>query len=95
MLTRHLSNSLYFIFQAINNLVVCLLYTGKLKEALVRLETLVHKNPEHYLQQGILFNLCTLYELESSFAMQKKQKLLQLVTQYKGNGFNTSCLKIV
>ena len=58
------------------------------------MEALIDGNQAQYLQQGILFNLCTLYELESSFALQKKQKLLYLVNQHKGNGFNTSCLKI-
>ncbi|XP_077990906.1 trafficking protein particle complex subunit 12-like [Glandiceps talaboti] len=80
---------------AINNLAVCLLYVGRLKEALKALESLVHKDPTKYLQEGVLFNLCTMYELESSRSMHKKQVLLDLVSKYKGDGFNVQCLKMI
>ncbi|XP_074641516.1 trafficking protein particle complex subunit 12-like [Tubulanus polymorphus] len=79
---------------AVNNMAVCCLYMGKLKEALSVLENLIHRNPGRYLQEGVLINLCTLYELESSHALQKKQGLLELVSKHKGNGFNTHCLKM-
>lgn len=80
--------------QAINNMAVCSLYLGRLKEALQLLENLVYSDPVRHLQEGILLNLCTLYELESSRALIKKQSLLSLVSQYKGNGFNVACLKL-
>ncbi|XP_071964074.1 trafficking protein particle complex subunit 12-like [Antedon mediterranea] len=79
---------------AVNNLSVCQLYMGKLREALASLESLVHKDPEKYLDEGLLFNLCTLYELESSRSMHKKQTLLGLVNRYRGDGFNVACLKM-
>lgn len=82
-------------FQAVNNMAVCSLYTGKLKEAVATLEKLVHTRPNQFLQDGILFNLCTLYELESSRALHKKQTLLDLVSKYKGNGFNIAALKMI
>ncbi len=75
-------------------MAVCALYTGRLHEALDTLEGLVHRDPSNFLQEGVLFNLCTLYELESSRAIHKKQLLLSLVSKYKGNGFNTACLKM-
>ena len=75
-------------------MAVCSLYMGRLKEALSTLENLVHSDPTRYLQEGILFNLCTLYELESSRAINKKQALLDLVSKHKGNGFNVACLKM-
>ncbi|KAL5016611.1 hypothetical protein ScPMuIL_006200 [Solemya velum] len=79
---------------AVNNMAVCSLYLGHLKDALATLETLVHGDPERNLQEGVLFNLCTLYELESSRAMHKKQALLDLVSKYKGDGFPVACLKM-
>ena len=75
-------------------MAVCWLYMGRLKEALSTLENLIHTDPARFLQEGLLFNLCTLYELESSRAIHKKQALLDLVSKHKGNGFNTACLKI-
>ncbi|XP_048582397.1 trafficking protein particle complex subunit 12 isoform X2 [Nematostella vectensis] len=79
---------------AINNVAVCLLFLGRLKEALSVLETAIWSNPPRNLNDGLLFNLCTIYELESSWSLQKKHKLLELAAQYKGDGFNASCLKI-
>lgn len=79
---------------AVNNVAVCLLFLGKLKEALALLEKIIWKDPTTNLQEGLLFNLCTIYELESSYSLQKKQKLLELVSKHRGDGFNISCLKI-
>lgn len=81
-------------FTAINNISVCLLYMGKLKSALNLLESLVNGDPAKYLDESILFNLCTLYELESSKSGSKKQSLLGMAAKHKGDGFNTSCLKL-
>ncbi|XP_072026214.1 trafficking protein particle complex subunit 12-like isoform X2 [Amphiura filiformis] len=82
-------------FIAINNIAVCLLYMGRLKEALTRMESMVQSNPEMYLDEALLFNLCTLYELESSKSGYKKQLLLGMVNKHKGDGFNVSCLKMM
>ncbi|EDV23069.1 uncharacterized protein TRIADDRAFT_57962 [Trichoplax adhaerens] len=79
---------------ALNNLAVCLVYCGKLKQAVVMLEELVWKDPPDNLDEGLLFNLCICYELESSLSLQKKLKLLELVGRHKGDAFNLQCLKI-
>ena len=63
-------------------------------QALAMLERIIWKDPKTNLQEGLLFNLCTIYELESSYSSQKKQKLLELVAKHRGDGFNISCLKI-
>nr|XP_054772794.1 trafficking protein particle complex subunit 12-like [Lytechinus pictus] len=81
-------------FMAINNVSVCCLYLGKLKEALSLLENLVNKDSSEFLDESLIFNLCTLYELESSKSIVKKQNLLSLVSKHKGDGFNVSCLKM-
>lgn len=92
---NHLLKQSVIFFQAVNNMSVCCLYMGKLKEALKSLEALVHQDPSKNLHEGILFNLCTLYELESSRALHKKQALLDLVSKHKGDGFPVVCLKMV
>ena len=78
----------------INNLSVCFLYVGKLKEGLNYLESCITSNPSLLLHETPILNLCTLYELESSYAGQKKRALLDLVSQYKGDGINPTCLKL-
>ena len=93
-----------------NNIAVCLLYVGKLKEGLARLESDITEDPANIqvkLQAGgntrqisscfqgnIMLNLATLYELESSYAMQKKIGMLGMVSQYSSDSFNISALKL-
>ena len=43
---------------------------------------------------NMMLNLCTLYELESSYAMQKKIGLLGMVSQYSSDSFNINMLKL-
>uniref|UniRef100_A0A8C9WLY8 Trafficking protein particle complex subunit 12 n=1 Tax=Scleropages formosus TaxID=113540 RepID=A0A8C9WLY8_SCLFO len=78
-----------------NNAAVCLLYLGRLKESLGQLECLVQQDPTFYLHESVLFNLTTMYELESSRSTQKKQALLESVACREGDSFNTQCLKLV
>ncbi|XP_072417131.1 trafficking protein particle complex subunit 12 isoform X2 [Chiloscyllium punctatum] len=78
-----------------NNAAVCLLYLGKLKDSLRQLEGLVQQDPKHYLHESVLFNLTTMYELESSRSMQKKQSLLESVASREGDSFNIQCLKLL
>uniref|UniRef100_G3PIW0 Trafficking protein particle complex subunit 12 n=1 Tax=Gasterosteus aculeatus aculeatus TaxID=481459 RepID=G3PIW0_GASAC len=78
-----------------NNAAVCLLYLGRLKESLSQLEGLVQQDPALYLHESVLFNLTTMYELESSRSTQKKQALLEAVACREGDSFNAQCLKLV
>uniref|UniRef100_A0ABI7VQ66 Trafficking protein particle complex 12 n=1 Tax=Felis catus TaxID=9685 RepID=A0ABI7VQ66_FELCA len=77
-----------------NNAAVCLLYLGRLKDSLRQLEAMVQQDPTHYLHESVLFNLTTMYELESSRSAQKKQALLEAVASKEGDSFNTQCLKL-
>jgi hypothetical protein len=83
---------LFFCVRIFDNVVFMFCFLDV--QALHVLESIIWSNPPKNLNDGLLFNLCTIYELESSWSMQKKQKLLELVSQYKGDGFNVSCLKI-
>ena len=78
----------------VNNVAVCYLYLGRLKEGLAFLEAKVTEDPGAFLQETPALNLSTLYELESTYAGQKKRALLDLVSRYKGDGINPACLKL-
>ncbi|XP_036080383.1 trafficking protein particle complex subunit 12 isoform X2 [Rousettus aegyptiacus] len=77
-----------------NNAAVCLLYLGRLKDSVRQLEAMVQRQPRHCLHESALFNLTTMYELESSRSTQKKQALLEAVAGREGDSFNTQCLKL-
>lgn len=64
--------------ECLNNLSLCLLYSGNMRAAVNELEGLVRADPTQYLTEGIAFNLCTMYELGSDGQeCTRKKKLLQ------------------
>ncbi|KAK6624570.1 hypothetical protein RUM44_011429 [Polyplax serrata] len=79
---------------AINNMSVCLLYLGRLKDSVLLLEEALQRYPTLAVHESLILNLCTLYELQSSVCSQPKMKLLSLVSQYKGDGMNVGCIKL-
>ncbi|XP_047539986.1 trafficking protein particle complex subunit 12 [Vanessa atalanta] len=79
-----------------NNLSVCLLYMGRLKEAIAVLQKAIHSDPERGLNESLLINLCTLYELESSKTNEKKLNLLRMLCKHKSDTIPNvlECLKL-
>ncbi|XP_030243033.1 trafficking protein particle complex subunit 12 [Drosophila navojoa] len=80
----------------LNNMGVCLLYAGKLKDAINLYERAINLNPQKSLNESLLVNLSTLYELESNNSKAKKLNLLRLINRYKPD-LNISveiCLKL-
>jgi len=68
--------------ECLNNLALCLLYSGNMRRAVHELEGLVRENPTMYLTEGMAFNLCTLYELGSDGEeCTKRKKILQRVAK--------------
>lgn len=78
----------------INNMAVCLLYTGQLKAAVRLYENLVGRNPLKSLQEPILLNMCTSYELHTTHCKQTKLHLLRQLNRYKGDATDIQCLKL-
>ncbi|KAK7086454.1 Trafficking protein particle complex subunit 12 [Halocaridina rubra] len=78
----------------INNLGVCLMYTGRVSDAIKLVEGAVFSQPDRFLHEAVVLNLATMYELESSNAHQNKLKLLSLIAQHKGDSFNVAALKL-
>jgi tetratricopeptide (TPR) repeat protein len=83
-------------FEAANNFAVCLLYLGELDESIAAMEDLVSKangEPDFLMEQAI-FNLCTLYELRSDGAMEKKVQKLQQLHPILGDVFHVESFKM-
>ncbi|XP_059047358.1 trafficking protein particle complex subunit 12-like [Achroia grisella] len=79
-----------------NNISICLLYMGRLKEAIAVLQKAINSDPERGLNESLLINLCTLYELESSKTHEKKLHLLNMLCKYKSDTMPNvlECLKL-
>ncbi|KAK0081987.1 hypothetical protein PV325_011269 [Microctonus aethiopoides] len=78
----------------INNMAVCLLYNGQLKAAVQLLENTVTRNPIKSLQESVILNISTLYELHTTHSKQSKLHLLRQMNRYKGDATDISCLKL-
>lgn len=78
----------------LNHMGVCLLYSGKLKEAIAMFERAI--TTQRGLNESVLLNLSTLYELESSNDVAKKLELLKMINRHKANlNINIEyCLKL-
>ncbi|XP_034230390.1 trafficking protein particle complex subunit 12 [Thrips palmi] len=78
----------------LNNMAVCHLYLGRLREALSIMENALTSNPTQGLHEALLLNMSTLIEFESSHCNQKKLGLLKMLARYKGDGVSVGCLKL-
>jgi hypothetical protein len=73
----------------------CLFYSGNLSEAINQIEDFINRNKnKNMINESLIFNLCTLYELESAKALQKKLNLLNLLNIYAGDGFFVESLQL-
>lgn len=77
-----------------NNIAVCLLYTGKLEAAVLLMENAMNRNPVKCLQESVILNLCTLYELHTTHSKQSKLHLLRQINKFKGDSFDIACLQL-
>lgn len=73
---------------------VCLLYLGRLKDAVVLLENGLQACPSLALHESYLLNLCNFYELRSVNSLSSKLHLLSLISQHRGDNVNMACLKL-
>lgn len=80
----------------LNNMGVCLLYLGRQKDAISIFEQAITSNEQQNLNESLILNLCTLYELESSNDVSKKLALLKQINRHKSElNINIEyCLKL-
>lgn len=72
-----------------SNAAICMMHLGLLSGAISRLENRLRQDPETALDEGLVFNLCTMYELAFPDCAQEKKKTLQkLAARFGRQGFN-------
>lgn len=79
---------------AANNRSICWLYTCDLAKAIGSLEGMIQSDPEHNLDESLIFNLCTLYDLASDRATDKKKNVMALVAKYAPDSFDFRVFKV-
>jgi len=68
--------------ETINNMSICALYTCRLREALLLIESLVREDPTRFLTERVALNLCTLYELSNDTSVSaRKKRIIQLIAK--------------
>jgi tetratricopeptide (TPR) repeat protein len=77
----------------INNHSVILLYMSKMKESVDLYEKLIRDKHDN-IHEAIIYNMCTIYELESFRFTQKKHDLIDYISQCVGDGFSLTALKL-
>ncbi len=74
---------------AANNAAICLLHLGRCDEALTKLESCLRSNPKMALDEGVVVNVATLYDLTApDSAPAKKGVLKALASKYARQGFD-------
>eukprot|EP01102_Stenamoeba_stenopodia_P012210 TRINITY_DN3825_c0_g1_i1.p1 TRINITY_DN3825_c0_g1~~TRINITY_DN3825_c0_g1_i1.p1 ORF type:complete len:509 (-),score=78.33 TRINITY_DN3825_c0_g1_i1:192-1718(-) len=81
-------------FTAANNKSICLLYTCNLAQAVSSLEDMLRQDPVHNLNETLVFNLCTMYDLQSDSSLDKKKALMKLVAKFGSDDFDPNVLRI-
>lgn len=72
-----------------NNAAICLMHVGRLAEAIDRLESVIRKGPKLALDEGLVFNLATLYDLAyPDSANEKKRVLHRLAERFSREGYH-------
>jgi hypothetical protein len=61
---------------AVNNFSVCTLYLKRLSEAVQALEQLVREDPPRLMHDSVVYNLCTMYDLQGA---SHSKRVLQIV----------------
>nr|CAG4646165.1 EOG090X0439 [Macrothrix elegans] len=80
--------------ELVNNTAVCLVYLGRMREAMLLLEENMGTKPETMIRDDTMLNVCTLYELESSLTMQRKMGMLRLASKWKMDNLNVASFKL-
>ena len=76
-----------------NNHGVLLLYLSKMRESLNKYESYIRSSKEN-IHEAIIYNMSTIYELESFRFPQKKQELIDYLATQVPDGFGISSLKL-
>jgi trafficking protein particle complex subunit 12 len=81
-------------YPAANNRAIAMVFTCRLQAAIAALEATIHADPSRTLVEPVVFNLCTLYDLESENSTAKKKAIMKLVAKHATDAFDCSVLKL-
>jgi len=68
-----------------NNTCISKLYSGNLSEAIKLLENTLQNDPKNNLEEVLVKNISTLYDLASENSQEKKKEILKLITKFSSD----------
>ncbi|EFA82241.1 hypothetical protein PPL_04664 [Heterostelium album PN500] len=79
---------------AANNKCISMLYTCDLSGAVATLEQLMQKEKEKSIDETLIFNICSLYELSSERSSEKKKAIMGDIARRAPDNFDFKVFKI-
>eukprot|EP00742_Colponemidia_sp_Colp-10_P008595 GILJ01009319.1.p1 GENE.GILJ01009319.1~~GILJ01009319.1.p1 ORF type:complete len:636 (+),score=98.59 GILJ01009319.1:30-1937(+) len=79
---------------AVNNFALASLYCKELQQAIEFLEQALRKDPVNHLNESLIFNLCTLYDLALQDSAERKKVIQDLVARYGPEDFDASVFRL-
>eukprot|EP01112_Ceratiomyxa_fruticulosa_P018012 TRINITY_DN5706_c0_g1_i1.p1 TRINITY_DN5706_c0_g1~~TRINITY_DN5706_c0_g1_i1.p1 ORF type:complete len:532 (-),score=93.83 TRINITY_DN5706_c0_g1_i1:70-1665(-) len=80
---------------AANNRAICWLYTTDLSKAIASLEEVFARDPENSIEESLVFNLSTLYDLAADKSAERKKTMMATVSKYAPDSFDFRVMKIM
>lgn len=79
---------------AINNKAICLMYSRDLSDSIKVLENSLERVPTATLNETLVVNLCSMYELADVNHSEIKKSLSNWITRVAPDDFDSSCTRI-
>ncbi|CAN6463075.1 unnamed protein product [Victoria cruziana] len=79
---------------AINNKALCLMYSRDLSDSIKVLESALERMPSIALDETVVVNLCSMYELAYVDHSEKKKTLSNWIARVAPDDFDSSCIRM-
>lgn len=74
------------MFQALNNMALCLFYEGQLNNAISLLEDAIQRFPDLALNESLLSNIRCFYKFQNSASNEPRLLKYNIISKYKNQG---------
>lgn len=76
------------MFQALNNMAMCLFYDGQLNNAISLLEDAIQRFPDLALNESLLSNIRCFYKFQNSTSNEQRLIKYNIISKYKNQSLS-------